>query len=309
MASYPALDARSAPGIDLQDLLFAELDGLEPLAIQEHDGAEGWRIFFRHAADRDRARDALAAAFPGRLELSPVEVDDEDWARRSQAALTSIEVGRITVSPPWEMNPSSLITDPESLIPDPASLIPRPGSGIQDPVSRKRDADRILIVIEPSMGFGTGHHATTRLCLRLLQQIDVRGQRVADVGTGSGVLALAAWKLGASKVVAIDHDADALQNARANIERNGGAAAIDVLEADLSALTIAPADTVLANLTGAVLTRYAGELTAMTADGGVLVVSGFAPGELQGIADGFGRAPSRVAREGEWAAMILPRLA
>ena len=83
------------------------------------------------------------------------------------------------------------------------------------------------------MGFGTGHHATTRLCLELLQRIDVAGARVIDVGTGSGVLALAAWKLGAAGVTAVDNDPDALQNARDNIARNGGAGRIEVVQADL----------------------------------------------------------------------------
>ncbi len=111
------------------------------------------------------------------------------------------------------------------------------------------------------MGFGTGHHATTRLCLRLLQELELRGARVLDVGTGSGVLALAAWKLGASDVVAIDNDPDALDNARDNIARNGAAAAIDIICDDLDTLRIQRADVVLANLTGAVLVRYADAVT------------------------------------------------
>src|SRR5439155_10005917 len=141
-------------------------------------------------------------------------VADEDWARRSQADLRAIDVGGLIVAPPWDSRHS-----------------------------------KPVIVIEPSMGFGTGHHATTRLCLRLMQRRELRGARVIDVGTGSGVLALAAWKLGASDVVAVDNDPDALDNARANIARNGGAAAIDVVCDDLNALKLQAADVIVANLT------------------------------------------------------------
>jgi ribosomal protein L11 methyltransferase len=277
LASYPALDVRfpAAPGAALlQDLLHAELDAFEPLAIHEHDPSDGWRVFFPTPGQRDQARTALASAFGDRLlALSPVDVEDDGWARRSQASLEAVHVGRITVAPPWDV-----------------------------PASR----DRILIVIEPSMGFGTGHHATTRLCLELMQQIDFSGTRVMDVGTGSGVLALAAWRLGAASVTAVDCDPDALQNARDNIARNGGTESIQVVQSDLSAVTADPADVVLANLTAAVLQRHAGALRSMVPTAqGTLVVSGFNPDELDDVACAFGLAPRVTAVEGEWAAVLF----
>jgi ribosomal protein L11 methyltransferase len=289
--TYPALDLRFAPGPGagtLQDMLYAELDVFEPVAIQEHDAGDGWRVFFRTAAMRDAAAGTLASEFGNALlNLVPKDIDDEDWARRSQASLKAIRVGRIIVAPPW---------DAESLIPNHSS---------PDPGSRTPDPDTITIVIDPSMGFGTGHHATTRLCLELLQQIEVRDRRVIDVGTGSGVLALAAWRLGASSVAAIDNDADALQNARDNIDRNGAAGLIEVLEAELSSVSLPPADIVLANLTGAVLQRYADPLQKLAAGSGVLIVSGFGSDELEAIARAFATTPRNVLSEGEWTAAIL----
>jgi len=160
-------------------------------------------------------------------------------------------------------------------------------------------------VIDPSTGFGTGHHATTRLCLRLLQQIEMRDRRVVDVGTGSGVLALAAWKLGASSVAAIDNDADALQNARENIDRNGATGRIEVHDVDLSSVSLPAADLVLANLTAAVLQRHADPIRRLAASSGVLIVSGFGSDELEGIARALAATPRDVLVEGEWSAAIL----
>jgi hypothetical protein len=131
LASYPALDIRYEPGPEtplLTDLLYAELDPFEPLAIHDLDTEDGWRVFFRLAAQRDSAQAALASTLGDRLlALSPVDVDDEDWARRSQAALTAIQVGRIIVAPPWDV--------PNSQLP-----IPNPRTGAR---SRHRTLDGV----------------------------------------------------------------------------------------------------------------------------------------------------------------------
>jgi ribosomal protein L11 methyltransferase len=279
LASYPALELRFAPGPGagtLQDMLYAELDGFEPVAIHEHDAGDGWRVFFRTAAQRDGARSALASEFGNALDVQAVDVDDDDWARRSQAALKAVRAGRIIVAPPWDI----------------------PGA----------DAPDIVIVIDPSTGFGTGHHATTRLCLELLQDLNMRGKRVIDVGTGSGILAIAAWKLGARDVIAIDTDADALQNARENIERNGATGAIQMSEADLGSVELAPADVVLANLTSAMLRRFAGSLKGLLAPGGTFILSGFSPADVDDIVRVLGATPARILTDEEWTAVSLSLL-
>jgi ribosomal protein L11 methyltransferase len=268
---YPALDLRFAPGPGagtLQDMLYAELDSFEPVAIQEHESGDAWRVFFRTPAQRDSARRALASEFENALELRAIDVEDEDWARRSQAALTAARAGRIVVAPPWD--------------------VPRGRASSFDQAQDDPEAPEgsIVIIIDPSTGFGTGHHATTRLCLELLQELDVHGKRVIDVGTGSGVLAIAAAKLGAREVIGIDNDPDALRNARDNVQRNG--VGVELLEEDLSAISLPSADVVLANLTSAVLQRFAESLRKLVRPGGVIIVSGFGPDDVDDVAAALG---------------------
>ena len=173
MKTWPALDVE--PGAQA-DVVLALADDFRPTAVEERDS--GLRIFFATAAIRDEA----AVALQSTCAVSPVNVPDDDWARRSQENLTPITVGRITVAPPWDVEPPAFAH-----------------AHHERASARQASTDPITIVIVPSMGFGTGHHATTRLCLAALQKIDLAGASVLDVGTGSGVLAIAALLLGAAE--------------------------------------------------------------------------------------------------------------
>jgi ribosomal protein L11 methyltransferase len=275
LADHPALDLEFLSGQDpfLRDRVYALLDDFDPIAIQEDEEGDHWRVFFASATRRDAADTHLRSAIAGHLLSTAVDVADEDWARRSQEGLRAIHVGGLIVAPPWD-------------------------------VPRRESLP--VIVIDPSTGFGTGHHATTRLCLRLLQQLELRGAHVIDVGTGSGVLALAAWKLGAAEVVAVDNDPDALDNARANIARNGAGAAIDIIRDDLAGLILPRGDVILANLTAAALVRHAGALHELARDEAYFVLSGFSPEQALEIEPAF-TGLTEIARlaEGEWAALCL----
>ena len=207
-------------------------------------------------------------------------MDDEDWAQRSQANLTPITVGHITVAPPWFVHEA--VGGPQP-----------PSAGI-------------TITILPSMGFGTGHHATTRLCLAALQRIDVGGKTVLDVGTGSGVLAIAAATLGAREARGIDFDPDAIANARENLTLNQGVGHVRFDVADLREASIARADIVLANLTGAVLVQNAARLSSAVIPGGALILSGLQTHERDQVGQAFaGAALAWSEEEAGWVAMLF----
>ena len=168
------------------------------------------------------------------------------------------------------------------------------------------DDGSTVIIIQPSMGFGTAHHESTRLCLGLLQHLPtVRGMSVLDVGTGSGVLALAARRLGADPVVAADYDPDAIASARENLQLNHAESAITLLQLDLAdaaALAGRQFDLVLANLTGGMLARFAATLAQLSARGGSLITSGVTIDEEAMVtraltASGFTRQRRETERE------------
>jgi ribosomal protein L11 methyltransferase len=165
----------------------------------------------------------------------------------------------------------------------------------------------LRIIIEPSMGFGTGHHQSTRLCLLALQSLPLAGARVVDVGTGSGVLAIAAALLSATEVEALDNDPDAVAAARENVTRNGVADCVRVLDAgDVAASAVAPAGVVVANLTAWTLRQHAASLHALVAPGGRLIVSGFTHDQVRLVLEAFpGLIVVERFDEDDWLALVL----
>lgn len=249
MKSYPALDIRGAD----TDRLFAAIDDLSATAIEERE--DSVRVFFSTTSARDNAQTALAPEF----QVAAIDVPDEDWARRSQADLQPVTVGRLTIAPRVTASPD-------------------------------------VIVITPSMGFGTGHHATTRLCLAALQTLDLSNLSVLDVGTGSGVLAIAADRLGAAHALGIDYDQDAVQAARENLDLNPAARRVSFAVADLRTAPLPRAAVVTANLTGALLIETAADLLGAVEDGGTLIVSGLLASERDEVAGALTARDAKDAR-------------
>jgi ribosomal protein L11 methyltransferase len=240
---------RQWPALDIHPL-----DDLVQAALVDHDVAaideDAARVFFHSADARDRAAAALQHQFP-ELRLIPVGVADEDWAARSQANITAVRVGNIVIAPPWD-------------------------------AGRLTAAPSTEIIIQPSMGFGTGHHATTRL-------------------------AIAASRLGAAQVLAIDDDPDAIASARENLDLNPGTR-VTLGTLDLRRAFLRPFNVVMANLTGGLLTAAAPALAQLTAADGRLILSGFMESEEPEVIAAFASCElERRSQEDEWVCATLLR--
>jgi ribosomal protein L11 methyltransferase len=284
-----------AARVGQDDLISAVLDDFAPLAIEDliqqplppgglwdptfppppepPPAPAHWRAFFATDEARAAAADALRGQLPDVM-LESADVDDENWAARSQASLTAIRAGAFIVAPPWN----------------------RP---------RDVEAGVIVIVIEPSRGFGTGHHASTRLCLRALSEIATAGRKVLDLGTGSGVLAMAAALKGAREVIAVDVDGDAIESAQQSAAMNALPVEIEWSVEDFRGAGF-PADVVLANLTGGMLISSAERIRSFLAPGGVLVIGGFDETERDAVRDAF--SPLHLVRflsEEGWVSLVL----
>lgn len=195
---------------------------------------------FPPGSDGGVVRRLVITADPG-ADLMFEETDPGDFSREWRGTVRAHRVGPLTIAPPWLVDGR-----------DPATTI----------------------VIDPAMAFGTGEHATTRGVLALLETRIRVGDRVADLGTGSAVLAIAAAKLGASAVAAIELDPDAIGNAEANVARNGVADRVRVIEGDASILLplVAPVRIIVANIISSVLLELLPIMAAaLTTDGAAIL--------------------------------------
>ena len=204
-------------------------------------------------------------------------VQDEDWAETWKKFFKTRRVGKsIVIRPTWE------------------SYEPGPND--------------IEIVLDPGQAFGTGDHPTTRLCLELLQEVEVRGREVADIGCGSGILAIAAVKLGASSVIGSDLDEQSVEISRANARLND--VEVDFSVAAGFASMEKPRPVVLSNIISATLIRLAPEAAANVKAGGRWVVSGIIQQnwpDVLAAANKVGFSLEKTMQEDEWIAAILRR--
>jgi ribosomal protein L11 methyltransferase len=221
---------------------------------------------------------ALAADPDARVETEPLP--EIDWSEKWKHGIRVQSLGSLQVSPPWL------------------------ASGL-DPAR--------TIIIDPGMAFGTGEHPTTRGVVRLMQRVIRPGDSVADLGAGSAVLAIAAAKLGAGSVAAIEIDPDAIGNAEENVQRNGVAERVRVIEGDASVLLplVAPVRIVLANIISSVLVDLLPMLGLALADGGHAILSGMLFTEREYMSTTFADAGWRLIAEDHedawWSATIARR--
>lgn len=171
------------------------------------------------------------------------QVQEEDWANSWKKYYKPLRIGQhIVIKPTWE----EFAAGPDDMV----------------------------IEMDPGMAFGTGTHATTTLCLEVLEQYIGGGERVYDVGTGSGILAVAAAKLGAGSVLAMDIDDVAVQAAGQNVTANGVTDLVMVRRNDLLAGISEPANIVIANIVADVILRVSPDAARLTAKGGLFITSG-----------------------------------
>lgn len=213
------------------------------------------------------------SAFAVRTEL----IGDENWATAWKEHFQPVRVGDfIVVKPTW--------------------------------VDYDAEPEQIIIEIDPGMAFGTGNHETTRLCLAMLENFVQPNETVVDVGCGSGVLSLAAAKLGAGHVYALDADPIAVQVTRENAELNGVADKVSAEQSDL--LSALPddvmADMVVCNIIADVIVRLAPQLPKVLRENGMFLCSGTIEGRLEDVVEALHAANMRIVsivQEGEWIAL------
>lgn len=286
MTAFSALTTTTSK--DSAEQLETALERLvpEPLGIgvfEVEDGSGRWEVGVYFDEAPDEAGLALAAAMAGAAPFAVSEVGQTDWVAQVRRELPPVRAGRFLVH------------------------------GAHDRDAAK--GARYALEIEAAMAFGTGHHGTTRGCLTAIDRLDrigVRPSRIADIGCGTGVLAMAAAALWKTPVVASDLDPVAVDTARANFRANGlGRAGMLYCAPGFKSREIqskGPYDLILANILARPLSRLAPDMAANAAPTGIVVLSGIL-NEQANMVEGFYRGAgfARMWRhiDGEWTTLVL----
>lgn len=209
--------------------------------------------------------------------ISLKEVQEEDWATAWKDYFHPVPVGdRLVIKPTWE------------------EYMPRP--------------EDLVIELDPGMAFGTGTHQTTSMCMRLLEKVVQPGSQVFDIGTGSGILAVAAAKLGAASVQAVDFDGVAARVARENVELNQVTDVVSVSQGDLFSGIDGQADIITANIIADIIIRMLPEAVLRLKPGGVVIASGIIVERLSDVTAAVLKADltvESILEEGGWVAMLI----
>jgi len=245
-------------------------------SLAPEDGRAVVLAYFAEQPDlEDRLRTALRAL---RVDIAPADIPEVDWVARVREGFRPFSAGSFLIVPAWEADAASV-------------------------------AEARVIVVEPGLAFGTGTHESTRLCLAALEERARAGPLgdVLDVGTGSGILSVAAARLGARRVIAVELDEEALPVARRHAELNR--APVHLVRGD-GARAVRPSvfDVVLANISAPLLAERAEELAGTTRGPGALILSGVLVEDLPALRAAYAAVGDIDARvEGEWAALVVHR--
>jgi ribosomal protein L11 methyltransferase len=274
-----AIDVRTSAG--QRDSVGAWLVARTGQAVEERD--DGTLVAF--AADEEAVAalvEELGRAVDTPVVIEPRRVESTDWSTRWREGLGPRKLGRLTIIPSWL---------PEASAPDP-----------------------LTIVLDPETAFGSGEHGSTRAALTLLSRLLQPGDRVIDLGSGSGILAIAAIKLGAARAIGIEIDPEANEVAGRNAARNGVSDRVEFLEGDAATLAplVGPADLLLSNILRAVNTALLPVIIRALRPGGSAIFSGMEQPESEEFRQALTDAGFRLVQEtldaGWWGvAAVLPR--
>jgi ribosomal protein L11 methyltransferase len=266
--SYPVLEV-SGSEKDLELALALFLDH-GCLGTEDLPAGTGLRLFFPDGVELEPLRDLLARTLPRLVSRTAPPVALEDWLSQWKKSFTGFALGEsVFVLPTWKEAP---------------------------------DVSRSILRIDPEQAFGTGTHDTTRMSATLLERFVRSGSRVIDAGSGTGILAMVAARLGAGSVVAFEPDPDAVRCARENFERNGLSERIELVPRPIEDAGVLEADLIVANIVRPVLEEAIERMRAP-----LVILSGLLAEESDPFVS---RLPPRLgAREiwtaGDWSTLVL----